>query len=210
MFGGRLPRIPIQLSDAAGFMGKCVYQQRRLPNGLTEHHGYILRISTRMDLPENVVEDIIIHEMIHYFILWAGLHDTSSHGHIFRAIMESINAAHGRHITISYRPSSEEARQEVSGKRTWHVIAAIYFRDGRTGVKVLPRTIPKVLDYHRAAAAHPGVVEVRLYLHDNPFFNRFPTSAALRIHNIDRALLEENLQKARPLKIVGTRLIEAR
>ncbi|MCM1310410.1 MAG: SprT-like domain-containing protein [Bacteroides sp.] len=210
IFGGRLPKLPIELSDASGFLGKCVFHQRRLPNGLKEYGDFRLRINTRIDLPENVIEDTIIHEMIHYLILWTGLQDTSDHGDIFRAIMTSINTAHGRNISVRHHNSAEEAEQAVSTKRTWHVIAAIYFKTGKTGVKVLPRTVPKILDYYRVAVAHREVQEVRLYLHDNPFFNRYPTSAALRIHDIDKDLLESNLAKARPLKINGSQIVEER
>lgn len=210
IFGGKLPKLPIELSDASGFLGKCVYQQRRLANGLKEYSDFSLRINTRFDLPENVLEDTIIHEMIHYFILWNGLHDSSDHGDIFKAIMTSINTAHNRNISISHHGSAEEKEQAVSTKRVWHVIAAIYFKTGRTGVKVLPRTVPKILDYYKAAIAHPEIGEVKLFLHDNPFFNRYPTSAAFRIHDIDQELLETNLVKARKLKINGTQIIEER
>ena len=208
IFGGRLPALPIELSDAGGYLGKCVFQQHRLPNGLMEYRDFRLRFNTRIDLPENVVEDTIIHEMIHYLILWTGLHDTSAHGDIFKSIMASINISHGRNITIRHKSTEEEAGQAVSARRTWHVIAAIYLKSGKTGVKVLPRTVPKILDYYRAATAHHDVVKVKLYLHDNPFFNRYPTSAAYRFHEINQATLESNLTGARPLKISGTQILE--
>lgn len=210
MFAGRLPSLPIELSDAGGFLGKCVFQQRRLPDGLMEYSGFSLRINTRFDLPEAVVEDTIIHEMIHYFILLNGLHDTSNHGEIFKAIMGSINAAYGRNISVRHHGSKEEAAQAVSTRRVWHVIAAVYFKSGKAGVKVLPRTVPKILDYHKAATAHRDIAEVKLYLSDNPFFNRYPTSAALRFHEIDGSLLESNLADARKLKISGSQIVEER
>ena len=210
IFGGKLPKLPIELSDASRFLGQCVFQQRRLPSGLMEYSDFTLHINTRIDLPEKVIEDVIIHEMIHYLILWTGLHDTSAHGDIFKAIMESINIAHGRNISVSHRSSAEEAEQAVSTKRTWHVIAAIYFKSGKTGVKVLSRNAAKVLDYYKAVTAHPEVKEVKLYLHDNPFFNRYPTSGAFRIHDIDKELLETNLDKARKLKVNGNQIAEDR
>ncbi|MBD5296174.1 MAG: SprT family zinc-dependent metalloprotease [Bacteroides sp.] len=208
MFGGRLPKLPIELSDAGGFLGKCVFKQHRLPDGLIRYSDFSLRINTRIDLPEEVIEDTIIHEMIHYLILWTGLHDSSPHGDIFKSIMASINTSYGRHLTIRHKASQEEAQQAVSTKRTWHVIAAVYFKSGKTGIKVLPRTIPKILTYYNATKYHPEIREVQLYLHDNPFFNRFPTSAALRIHDIDKATLEKNLTDARKLKVNGTQIIE--
>lgn len=208
MFGGRLPLIPIELSDAATFMGKCEYRRRRLPNGLEEYSDFKMRINTRYDLPEHEVEDVIIHEMIHYFILLNGLHDSSPHGEIFKALMRSINASYGRHITIRHESEEVAEVSDVSGRARWHVIAAVYFKSGETGVKVLPRTIPKILNYYRTAVRDPKVSEVRLFLHNNPFFNRYPTSGALRIHSIGREELERNLVKAHKLRVDGNRLIQ--
>ena len=68
MFGGKLPKIPVELSDAKTFLGQCVYKKRRKPFGKTELYDFRLRINTRVDLPEREIEDTIIHEMIHYYI----------------------------------------------------------------------------------------------------------------------------------------------
>jgi hypothetical protein len=68
MFDGKLPKLPIELSDAKTFLGLCVYKKRRTILGRTECYDFKLRISTRIDLVEAEVEDIIIHEMIHYYI----------------------------------------------------------------------------------------------------------------------------------------------
>ena len=100
MFGGHMPMIPIKLSDAKTFLGLCVSKVKRLSDGRKQHYDFEMRINTRIDLPENVVEDIIIHEMIHYFIGYNGLCDSSAHGTIFRSIMKTINANFNRNISI--------------------------------------------------------------------------------------------------------------
>ena len=61
MFAGQLPKLPIELSDAKTFLGKCVYRKRRLPNGSVENYDFRLRINTRIDLTEAEVEDTILH-----------------------------------------------------------------------------------------------------------------------------------------------------
>ena len=61
MFGGRLPKLHIVLSDAKTFLGVCVVKSKILPNGLKQYYDYELRINTRIDLPEDVVEDTIIY-----------------------------------------------------------------------------------------------------------------------------------------------------
>ena len=64
IFGGKLPKIPVVLSDAKTFLGQCVYRTRRKPNGSVEKYDFKLRINTRLDLPERELEDIIIHEIL--------------------------------------------------------------------------------------------------------------------------------------------------
>ncbi len=90
IFGGKLPRIPVQLSHAKTFLGQCVYKKRRKLLGRTELYDFQLRINARIDLPERELEDIIIHEMIHYYIGYHQLKDTSAHGRLFRQLMDDI------------------------------------------------------------------------------------------------------------------------
>lgn len=208
IFAGRLPRLPIYLSDASTFLGVCVSKSRRLPDGRMEHYDFRLRINTRISLSEREIEDTIIHEMIHYFILYNGLADTSPHGEIFKAMMRAINRQYGRNIRISHKINEEQREEAAGADRRWHVIAVISMRSGATGIKVLPRVIPKILDFYRKIDALPEVREVRLYLHDEPFFNRYPTSTAMRMHEVDPALLAEKLQGAKTLTPSGTRLLQ--
>ena len=208
MFAGRLPEIPMELSDAATFMGMCVFKVRHLSDGRKEYSDFRLRINIRVDLPETVLEDIIIHEMIHYFIHYNGFEDSSAHGHIFRALMQEINTRHGRHITVTHRSTPEQREQSVSTRRTWHIIAVVRFRNGRKGVKVLPRVASKVIEYCRQVKASSDVADIELFLHDNPFFNRYPVSAALRVYNIEADDLAKNIAGARRIAIRGTGLVE--
>ncbi len=208
IFGSRLPRLPIRMSDATTFLGMCVSKVQTLPDGRRQHHDFELRVSLRHDIPERELEDVIIHEMIHYFIMYNELVDSSPHGELFKAMMRSINRTYGRNITISRRSTPEERTRTVESKRQWHVIASIRFRDGRQGVKVLPRVVPKILDYYRHVSSAPEIADVKLFLHDNPFFNRYPTSAALRVHEIDASDLKDNLAGAHILEVKNGKLIQ--
>lgn len=208
MFGGQLPKLPFVLSDEGSALGKCCFNEFRNPDGSKEYSNFSLRINTRIDLPEDVLEDVIIHEMIHYFILRHNINDTSAHGEVFKAIMNSINTTYGRKISIRHDASAEEREQAVSGKRIWHVIAVVHLKSGELGVKVLPRITEKIIHYHTQVSAMRNVESVDLYLHDNPFFNRYSTSAAIRIEKIEAGLLETNLQEAKRLRIKGTQVVQ--
>lgn len=103
-FGGVLPPIPVKLYRAKSYLGKVCYKYRRGFFGrILSYEDFVLRISTFYDLDEAELEDIILHELIHYYIAYKGIRDTSTHGREFRRLMKTINSQFGRHITISRR-----------------------------------------------------------------------------------------------------------
>lgn len=207
-FGGRLPELSFELSDASGFLGLFTCDFRNMPDGTKETTSYKLRINTRIDMQQDALDDVIIHEMIHYFIAYHNLIDTAPHGNIFRCLIESININHGRHIEVSHRNSTpEEQEQAVSKKPTWHVIAEVEFSNGTYGVKVLPRVVPKVLKFVETVKKALDVKDVKLFIHNNPFFNRFPTSTALSCQPIEHEIFLTNIKGAKKLIINGDQLI---
>ncbi|MDE6866521.1 MAG: SprT-like domain-containing protein [Muribaculaceae bacterium] len=208
IFGGKLPPIPVKMSDGVSFLGMCVAKVRRHPDGREEHYDFELRMSRRFDLSEREIEDVIIHEMIHYFIMYNELADTSSHGEIFKGMMRAINKGYGRNISISRRLSAEEKVTTASSKRSWHVVAHVRMCTGAHGVKVLPRVVPKILDYYKVVSASPDVASIELFLTDNPFFNRFPVSAAYKVHPVGEEEMTLNLVKAARLIVENGKLIQ--
>ena len=90
----------------------------------------------------------------------------------------------------------------------WHVIAVVNFVNGDTGVKVLPRYESKVIDYYKKVLSVKEVESIDLYLHNNPYFNRYPTSSALKVHPIDYDLLEEQLLNSVQYTIKNNRLVK--
>ena len=200
--------MPITLCEVTSFVGQYKSKIRVLPDGRREPYDHLLRFSTAFDLPETELEDTVIHEMIHLFIAYNGLHDRSTHGPLFKALMNSINENHGRNITISHRTSRSEMAAAKSVKKKWHVVAILHFTSGETGVKVLPRVIPKIIDYYRSITAAGNIGRVDLYLHNDPFFNRFPTSTGRRCHSITRAEIDLHLSGAHTLKVSGNKLIQ--
>ena len=207
MFAGLLPEIPILLSDAKTFLGKCCFKKRKLENGKMEYYDFSLRINTRLDLPEREVEDTIIHEMIHYFIAYKNLEDATSHGPIFQHIMNSINEKYGRNLTISYKSSDEEKEALVDKKQHYHVVAVVVFNDGRSGIKVLPRIIPRIVNYYNNISRQKEIAVVRLYMSNDVFFNRYPNSSALKVHYVDAEVIKEHLKGAEVLECDGTTII---
>ncbi len=203
LFAGQLPMPRICLSDAKSFLGTCRFKRRRRADGKVENFDFSLRINRRIEMTEAVLEDTIIHEMIHYYIAFNQLTDTSSHGTLFRGLMEGVNERFGRHLTISHHPTEEQRKQAVDTRKRWHVVAIVDFTDGRMGVKVLPRLVQRILHYYNRVSSLCEVESVRLYLSSDSFFNRFPTSSALNVCFTDDAEVAAHLKEAEPLACDG-------
>ncbi len=203
MFGGKLPMLPIRLSNAKTFMGQCSFKKRRNKFGKMEHYDFVLRINTRIELPEKELEDIIIHEMIHYYIGYRQLEDTSAHGQLFRTMMTDINRKFGRNISVSHRMTKEQTEQARSARQTWHVVALVKFHDGRSGVKVLPRIVERIAHYYHSVLAAKTIKSVDLFMSCDVFFNRFPCSSALNVCFHDEAEVLEHLKNAKRVECDG-------
>ena len=203
MFGGKLPKIPVELSDAKTFLGQCVYKKQRKPFGKTELYDFRLRINTRVDLPEREIEDTIIHEMIHYYIGYNKLEDASAHGPQFLGIMNEINRKFGRHLTVSHK-STKEQREQLQDKRShYHVIAVVNFHDGRTGIKVLPRVLRSILYYYNNVLTNREISSIQLYMSNNVFFNSYPNSSTLKVHFLEADEINKQLAGAEKMACDG-------
>lgn len=199
MFDGKLPMPAIQLSRARTFVGQCSAKKRRTLLHGTKLYDFRLKFSILFDLPQQEWEDTIIHEMIHYHIGVNGLKDTSSHGRLFRQIMESINQQFQRHLTISHHSTPEQKEALYNSRRMWHVIALVHFSDGRKGLKVLPRIRQRIETYRSAMLRDPRISGIDLFMSDDPYFNRFPNSSALNVVLANEEEFMPHILHAEPL-----------
>lgn len=195
IFDDKLPMLPIQLSNAKTFLGMLVFKKRRKLFGKIELYDFRLRISTRLDLPETEVEDTIIHEMIHYYIHYNGIKDTSAHGKVFRQMMGDINLRYGRHITITHKSTPEQKQQLAGTKKKWHVVAVVQFHDGRSGFKILPRIRQRMMAYRNGVLMSREIKSVSFFWSNDPYFNAYPTSSSLKVHIIDPSEYQHLLQE---------------
>lgn len=176
-----------------------VSKYRKGKDGKEICYDFKLRINTRIDLPEAEIEDTIIHEMIHYFIGYNQLEDASAHGPMFLHMMNSINAKYGRHLSVSYKVTKEQREQAIDAKQHWRVVAVVKFKDGRYGIKVLPRIQQRIVNYYTKVGSSKDVERVDLYMSNNVYFNRFPNSSVLNAHYVDIEEINKNIKGAEPL-----------
>lgn len=206
IFGGTLPKIPVKLSKSKSALGMFKRKYKAMPDGSQKTVSHYFSFSTHFDLEPALLEDVIIHEMIHYYIFHHKLKDTSPHGRIFRNLMHQINTRHGRNVTISTKTQPEERTGSVNSAKKWHIIAALRMKDGSVGLKVLPRIAQRAIYYRDMALRSKEITAVELFFHNSPFFNDYPSSAALKIYPIKEDKLSQELAGAQRIIISGTRL----
>lgn len=204
-FEGELPPIPIVLTKAGTFLGKVEYKGRRGLFGLVSGNtDFRIKISTCFDLPQEELEDVVIHEMIHYYIAWHNIKDSSTHGKIFRNIMEQLNGRYGRHVTVSHKSKGGQmpARRHKPGRR---YLCITTFRNGIRYVTVAADT--KVLTLHRLFSRCPDITGIQWYGSTDPFFDRYPRSRTPKVYKITPEEIDVHLQDAETYSCDGRRLI---
>ncbi len=191
-FGDALGTPVFELSRSRTTLGQVVYRRHRNNDGTYRYSDFRFRITTRVSMDEQVLEDTILHEMIHYWILSNQWTDTSAHGQLFRHKMRELNTRYGRHITISHRRSRQEEASDT--ERRHHIICVSRFSNGRVGIT--PAVHTRIRQLHRQMKLFPNVVQQQWYTTTDPFFNRFPRAMTPKIYITTEEVLQQHLADA--------------
>lgn len=201
-FEGSLSTPPFRINRARKTLGKIVFKKQRTLTGRWRYSQleFVMSGVGVAGLPTEEVDDIILHEMIHYYILSNQMQDTSAHGALFRREMQRINKQYARHITISRKEDRISEECEISHERQ-SLVAVIHFRDGILGVMTVAQTrLFQLWDFLDNA---PSVAFADWYVSQNPFFGRMPRRTTPRYCVVEAETLEKELQNAARLERVG-------
>lgn len=198
IFGGGLPPLPIRISRGTRFLGKLEYKRRYgLFGKVTGRYDFLMRISAAKDMSPEELDDVIIHEMIHYSIALSGEEDTSVHGKLFRSRMAEINAKYGRHVGVSHKSTPEEMDSDTRVRE--HVFCISEFPDGRKGITVCSLT--RVQYIKRRLHRYFNLKSENWYKSVNPFLNRFPRSNTPKIYRIEESDVLRAIAGAEEIKL---------
>lgn len=205
IFNNKLPNIFIKIGKAKTQLGSISYKKRTTINDIN-YYDLKLTISSCYDLQESELEDIIIHEMIHYYILHLRIKDTSPHGKIFHEIMQKINSRFGRNITISKRQNkaiTEEAKVSNSPLRQ-HIICMAETPDGQHVITVIAKS--RILAFWELLPNLFKLRNVKWYASIDKYFDRFPKCIKPKLYIADTVTLD-HLNNAKELIKSGNRII---
>jgi len=194
-FDGSLPTPTFKISNSRTMLGSLSYPRRQALTPRRSISDFTLRISAYYDLTPDELDDTIIHEMIHLYIACNNVKDDSTHGRVFRAIMENINTKGGRHITVTHRGALPRA----SHRKIQNIVAVTELQDGTVGVtRVAPS---RVMLMHRMLPHFYRLKTIRWYNSSSPYFDTLPRAQKPRIYRADIKKLNEALADAIPLNI---------
>lgn len=185
-FGSVLEPVRIELMRSRTQLGQLRYRRRRKLAGGWRYSDFTLRISSVVEMDEPLLEDTVLHEMIHYRILSSQKQDSSAHGILFRQMMEDINSRFGRHISISHRRTEEE--NDADTRVRTHLVCVTLLKPDRLYVTVSARTACRSI--RTALSRIEGIATQEWFVSSSPYFNRYPRSRTPKLYAVkDREAL---------------------
>ena len=203
-FDSKLPIPKIKLGNAKNYLGQLRFKRKKKTHGKWLYCDFCICINTRYEIDRQKLEDVVIHEMIHYYIHYNGIADTSSHGVVFRKMMEDINTRFGRNITIADRGIKPTGKMPSQTRQTLprpFLICVATLTNGETGVTVCART--RAFQIYDNLPLKYDISEFKWYITTDQFYRRFPRSTTAKLYRIKSEVLHQHLTSDTEMVRVG-------
>lgn len=185
-FDGTLPQPIIRLNTRYCVMGITKFENTR--------EKISIEISVRRDLPEMEYIDTLLHEMIHYYIIYNGINDDSPHGKQFKSIMHEISTKYGIKISLCFEPSEEELVKTHSRIR---FICVANLVNDNVGFAVVAKN--KVWQFWDMIPRMKKVKSVKWFISDRAIFESFPVIVSPKLFIIKADKIHHYLTGAKEL-----------
>ena len=190
IFEGKLPVPKLKWSHAKTRLGQMACK-RKTSWGRTKYYDFTISVSNYYKLTKEEIDDVLIHEMIHYSIAYTGLKDTSAHGIVFRGMMDKINRTFNRHITISVRTRNLQARSAQQPKD--YLILALKMKDGKYFLSSVNPSAAGKLAISLARARE--IAHYAWYQSQDEYFRSMPRVRSLRGRQVSEEVYKTMIGK---------------
>ena len=202
IFEGKLPMPIIKLTNKRNKMGLTKAYLKKFSNGEKSLEHCTIEISTLLDFPEEEYIDTLVHEMIHYYIIYNYLADDGMHGTLIPSIMNNIIEKYGIKISIDYAYTENDF---ASLSKHPQYICITQFENGDYGITNSSKNkvaelwdlIPKLF--------HPK--KVTWYLSHDPRLRKYKKVSSPTIYAFDPSLIDKYLSDAMILVKEGNEII---
>ena len=195
IFDGKLPVPKLKWSRAKTRLGQMACKRKR-SWGRTTFYDYTISVSNYYKLTTEEIDDVLIHEMIHYSIAYTGLKDTSSHGIVFRGMMDKINRTFGRHITISVRTRNLQPRTAQQPKD--YLILALEMKDGKYFLSSVNPSVAGKLAISLTRTRE--IAHYAWYQSQDEYFHSMPRVRSLRGRQVSKEVYTTMIEKMKLLR----------
>ena len=192
-FEGKLPRPKFAIGKARMVLGSLNYKRKITIFG-TKRYDYTIRLSSYYDQDEQGYLNVLLHEMIHYYIDYNRISDTSVHGIVFRKMMNQLNRNYGWKITVSTKiiNMTEAVRKEPVSRL---VLAAISQTDDYYLSVVSPYYARKVdTAFHLAT----NIKSYTWFIAKDEYFSNFRMVRSPRARKVSKQLFYEKIKTLTP------------
>ena len=165
----------------------AVFQRRiKTMSGKKEITDKIVFYNKVEEFDSNFIDSVLVHEMIHQYIIQNGIKDTSPHGKIFKSFMVSINRAFPEDLIIRIKDTNPALPLEGEGEEV-HNILILHLADGSFLCCVIN---PKKKEYFENQTKRNkkrwGIMKWEWAESNDVFFNRF-SRCTTRLHGIRKS-----------------------
>ena len=108
-FSGELPLPEIKIIKSFRYFG--FFKANVYDDGIEDP---VIEISGEYDYKPSQIRDILVHEMIHYYLAYTGIEIGKGHGKEFKKMMRSFNKNYKMHITETIDMSKYKRRKGSS------------------------------------------------------------------------------------------------
>lgn len=197
-FDNALPCPRLSLSQSRTRLGSMSCKRKLTWKGYRPYQ-YAIHVSTYYNQTERQYQNVLLHEMIHYYIAYKGIADTSPHGKVFRQMMKNLNEKYDWEISVSSR-MSEAKPASVQSSATSRLILLLEVRGRGHFVSVVNPKYASVMEHELQRLAE--VKQHAWYQSTDAYFDSFPVVRSLRGRKITVETRNELIAKLTPLKDV--------
>lgn len=119
-FEGKLPVPQFDLLHSFRTCGYfcCDYEQEWFSKKL---YNFCISMTDYYDFTKKQFEDILVHEIIHYYLVYFGEDTNCTHGKKFKKMAENLNRKYGLHVTPHLDLSQYKRRPGTPSLSYWFV-----------------------------------------------------------------------------------------
>ncbi len=161
-----------------------------------------IALSTYYEMSERQAANVLLHEMIHYYIAYTGVKDTAPHGEVFCSIANVLNKKYGWKISVSTSTAGWKVAEgsKVRQKRVGvYLILAAETSDGIYFLSVVTPSYARELDDSLKKSRE--IRHYAWYISQDSYFSDFPKVRSLRGRRVTAEVFQEKTSAAKPFSL---------